>query len=115
LYFTRVGENVEQHLLQALAIGADVQARIAASLARRSILRAAARGPDEIERFLNRVECAHRLGREMEASGLDAGDVEHLVMRWSRCRPALRMWSALSCCLRRGLQLEQLADTEDGV
>ena len=111
----RVGQEVQQHLLQALAIGHHVHV---GGRPRRRQLHAAGGGlgPHQLERGADDLGDAHRLERHRQPARLDPRDVEHLVdQRQQVAAGPEDVLDALALVGVAAAHLEDLAEAEDGV
>ena len=74
-----VGGQVEQHLLEALAVGVDHQGRVVRGQGLDGGLALGGQRADRVDGVLDDLEHLHRLPLTATGSPLDAGDVEDLV------------------------------------
>jgi hypothetical protein len=111
-----VGHQVEQHLLEPLAIGMHVAARdIRRVRAQRDLARRGER-TDEIERLAHDVGDGHGFGGEMQDARLDARDIEHFVDERQQVATGLEnVVGAFALAGGGRFELDELAESENGV
>src|SRR6266508_575145 len=110
-----VREEIQEHLLQALSIGQDVQLLVDrvgpdrhAGLGRR--------WPDQLDRLPDRFMEGNRLQRQLKPSSFDPAEVEHFVDEAQQVAAAAEnLLDALSLFGRRSVQLQQLRKAQDRV
>ena len=109
-----VGQQVEQDLLEPLAVGVDVA--MAPVRVDQLDLAGLGLGPDEVEALLDHQVQGDRLEGQGHGAGLDPGDVEHLVDELEQVAAALEdLAHGLDLGLVQLLQLEELGEAEDRV
>jgi hypothetical protein len=110
-----VGDEVEQHLLEALAVGADVEAGVAVPLQADGALGGERAG--EVEHLGHDEIDGDRLEREGEPARLDAGDVQHLVDQAEQVAAAAEDLPGPGTLSLGGPRIhrQDLGEAEDGV
>jgi hypothetical protein len=112
----RVGQQVQQHLAQALQVGRHVLAD--PRIRRRVEMHPARQGEraDQLERVGDHLLDADRLDRQRQLPGLEAGDVGHLVQEREQPLGCLEHHGHPFAVLGGDVaEAEQLAESEDGV
>ena len=110
----RVGEKVQQHLLQSLTIGHDVP--VPPDGLREADAAGGRLGPDEIERAPDDLAGLDRLERDREFPGLDARDVEDLVDEPQQMPTSFEdVRDAVALLRRLDVELQELGEAEDAV
>ena len=113
----RVRDQVEQHLLEAVAIGVHVpvvREPVGVAVQRDGLL--AGLWGEERDHFLDRVGERDRLGRDRHLAGLDSREVEDLVDQRKEMPAGFQdVGDVLGLALIEAVQLEQLSKTYDRV
>ena len=111
-----VGDEVQQHLLEPLAIGAHICVVDARRVHRELDAARRGEGTDQVDDLAHHLADAHRLGRHVQAARLDARDVQHFVDQGEQVSAGFQnLVATLLHARRRRIQLDQLAEPEDRV
>jgi len=111
-----VGGQVQQDLPEPLPVGLDDPRAAPLGRGLDADFAFGGQGPDEVEGLGEQLVHVHRLRRQRQAPGLDAGDVQDLVDEPEQVPSALQ--DLLHALLLPGLQavhLQDLAEPQDGV
>src|SRR5205823_3765400 len=112
--FYGVGKEVQKHLFKTLEIGDHDFRGVPHALQANAAL--GREGFHEPEDIVQQVADPERLQSHVEAAGLDAGDVEHLVNELEQVTATPEdVGDALALTVVQIVQLQELAEAEDGV
>jgi hypothetical protein len=111
----RAGEQVEQDLLEPLAVAEDVGgARDVGADHHDAVL--VGQGPDQADRLGHDVGQGDRLQRQRQPPGLDGRDVQDLVDQGQQVPgPREDVAQVLALLVGQVVQLQQLGEAEDGL
>jgi len=110
-----VGQEVQQHLLEPLAVAEDVGGARDVGTDQDDLV-LVGQGPDQADRLGGDVGQGDRLQGQRQPSRLDGGDVEHLVDEAEQVpRPRHYVAEVVALLGVQVVQIQQLGEPEDGV
>ncbi len=111
-----VGDDVEENLFEPLLIGQHVTLPVARDLVADHNIAARCHGRQQVQRLLNGRADHHGFGRNRQASGFDARDLQNFVDQPEQMLPGLEnLPDGLALIAIEGSHLQQLGEAQDGI